>query len=85
VLIEDGVIVDVAAQIKAPDPEVIDATDRIFMPGLVDNHRHHERPGQLVLGVGAQDGLRANHDDFVWPVIWQAVRIACSSWSRRVT
>ncbi|ORA38271.1 amidohydrolase family protein [Mycobacterium aquaticum] len=40
VLIDDGVIVDVAARIDAPDAEVIDATDRIVMPGLVDNHRH---------------------------------------------
>ncbi|MFJ9895686.1 amidohydrolase family protein [Streptomyces sp. NPDC091280] len=40
VLIEDGVIVQVAARIEAPDAEVIDATDRIVMPGFVDNHRH---------------------------------------------
>ncbi|MGR3869422.1 amidohydrolase family protein [Streptomyces graminifolii] len=40
VLIEDGVIVEVAARIDAPDAEVIDATDRIVMPGFVDNHRH---------------------------------------------
>jgi len=40
VLIEDGVIVEVAAHIDAPDAEVIDASDRIVMPGFVDNHRH---------------------------------------------
>nr|WP_107911443.1 amidohydrolase family protein [Streptomyces chartreusis] len=40
VLIEDGVIVEVAERIDAPDAEVIDANDRIVMPGLVDNHRH---------------------------------------------
>ncbi|MGW4907294.1 amidohydrolase family protein [Streptomyces sp. NPDC004270] len=40
VLIEDGVIVQVAGHIDAPDAEVIDATGRIVMPGFVDNHRH---------------------------------------------
>ncbi|WP_327592713.1 amidohydrolase family protein [Streptomyces chartreusis] len=40
VLIEDGVIVEVAERIHAPDTGTIDATDRIVMPGFVDNHRH---------------------------------------------
>jgi cytosine/adenosine deaminase-related metal-dependent hydrolase len=40
VLIEDGVIVEVAERVDAPEAEVIDATDRIVMPGFVDNHRH---------------------------------------------
>ncbi|MFJ5227334.1 amidohydrolase family protein [Streptomyces sp. NPDC088400] len=40
VLIEDGVIVEVAEAVEAPDAETIDATDRIVMPGFVDTHRH---------------------------------------------
>ena len=40
VLITDGVITEVAARIDAPDAEVVDATDRIVMPGFVDTHRH---------------------------------------------
>jgi hypothetical protein len=40
VLIQDGVIAGVAERIDAPDAEVIDATDRIVLPGLVDTHRH---------------------------------------------
>jgi 5-methylthioadenosine/S-adenosylhomocysteine deaminase len=40
VLIEDALIVEVAERIDAPDAEVIDATDRIVLPGFVDNHRH---------------------------------------------
>ncbi|WP_019074195.1 amidohydrolase family protein [Streptomyces hokutonensis] len=51
VLIEDGVIVQVAERIDAPDAEVIDATDRIVMPGFVDNHRHSWQTA--FRGVGA--------------------------------
>ncbi|MDT0470082.1 amidohydrolase family protein [Streptomyces gibsoniae] len=40
VLIDNGVITAVAEHIDAPDAEVIDASDRIVMPGFVDNHRH---------------------------------------------
>ncbi|MEV7602824.1 amidohydrolase family protein [Kitasatospora sp. NPDC089797] len=40
VLIEDGRIAAVAERIDAPDAEEIDATDRIVMPGFIDNHRH---------------------------------------------
>lgn len=40
VLLEDGVIVEVAERIDAPDAEVIDATGRIVLPGFVDTHRH---------------------------------------------
>ena len=40
VLVEDGVIVEVAERIDGPDAEVIDATDRIVLPGFVDTHRH---------------------------------------------
>jgi 5-methylthioadenosine/S-adenosylhomocysteine deaminase len=40
VLIEDGVIVEVGPSIEAGDAEVIDATDRLVLPGLVDTHRH---------------------------------------------
>ncbi|ANW16765.1 amidohydrolase family protein [Streptomyces clavuligerus] len=40
VLIENGVITGVDECLDAPDAEIIDATDRIVMPGFVDNHRH---------------------------------------------
>lgn len=41
VLVRGGVIEQVAAGIEAPpDAEIIDATDMIVMPGLVDSHFH---------------------------------------------
>ncbi|HEX5993574.1 MAG TPA: amidohydrolase family protein, partial [Jiangellales bacterium] len=41
VLILDGQIVDVAAQVTPPGPvTIIDAANKLVTPGLVDNHRH---------------------------------------------
>ncbi|KAL0930084.1 uncharacterized protein CTRU02_214904 [Colletotrichum truncatum] len=42
ILVEDGVIkaVGKAEEIKAPDAEIIDATDGVIIPGMVDTHRH---------------------------------------------
>jgi 5-methylthioadenosine/S-adenosylhomocysteine deaminase len=51
VLIQDGVIIEVAERIHAPDAEVIDASDRIVMPGFVDNHRHNWQTAFRGLGA----------------------------------
>src|SRR3954468_11603488 len=40
VLVEDGRIAAVGPRIEAGDAAVVDATDRIVLPGLVDTHRH---------------------------------------------
>ncbi|WP_232666106.1 amidohydrolase family protein [Pseudonocardia sp. TRM90224] len=40
VLIEDGRIVAVGPDLDATGAEVLDATDRIVLPGFVDTHRH---------------------------------------------
>ncbi len=40
ILIEDGVIKQVARQIDAGDAEQVDAADTIVIPGFVDTHRH---------------------------------------------
>jgi cytosine/adenosine deaminase-related metal-dependent hydrolase len=63
VLVEDGAIAAVADRIDAPDAEVIDARNRIVMPGFVDNHRHTWQTA--FRGVGADwsfaDYLAAIH------------------------
>ncbi|MDX6433305.1 MAG: 5-methylthioadenosine/S-adenosylhomocysteine deaminase [Streptosporangiaceae bacterium] len=40
VLIEDDRIVAVGESLSAQDAQILDATNRIVMPGLVDTHRH---------------------------------------------
>ncbi|MFJ8112012.1 amidohydrolase family protein [Streptomyces sp. NPDC096132] len=40
VMIEDGRIIAVGADLSAEGATVIDATDRIVLPGFVDTHRH---------------------------------------------
>lgn len=44
ILIDDGVIVDVRPGIEA-DAEIIDASTKIAMPGMVDTHRHTWQTG----------------------------------------
>ncbi len=45
ILIENGKIVEMAEEINASDAEVIDATGKHILPGLVDLHVHLREPG----------------------------------------
>lgn len=57
VLVENGIITAVGHvdDIKSPDAEVIDATDGVIIPGMVDTHRHASM--SLTRGLGADQSL----------------------------
>jgi 5-methylthioadenosine/S-adenosylhomocysteine deaminase len=40
VLIENGTIAEIAPAIRAADAELVDARQKLVMPGLIDTHRH---------------------------------------------
>ena len=44
VLIEDGIITQIAAKIEDADAEIIDATGKVLFPGGIDPHTHLDMP-----------------------------------------
>ena len=46
ILIEDGKIVSVAKDIKREDSQVLDASGKVVIPGLIDMHTHLREPGR---------------------------------------
>ena len=57
VLIDGGLIAAVGAGLPADGADIIDGTDRIVMPGLIDTHRHCYQ--SMLRGCGANDGYDA--------------------------
>ena len=63
VLIENGKIAAVAANIDAGDAVVVDAAGKIVMPGFIDTHHHQFETAlrsQLAEGILVNDGRPAN-------------------------
>ncbi len=46
ILIEDGKIAEIGENLSSDGAEVIDATDKVVVPGLIDMHVHLREPGQ---------------------------------------
>lgn len=46
VLVEDGKIAAIGENLTAKDAEIIDASDKVVTPGLIDMHVHFREPGQ---------------------------------------
>jgi len=44
ILIENGKIITIGKQLNIPDADVIDATDKLVMPGGIDPHTHFDLP-----------------------------------------
>jgi 5-methylthioadenosine/S-adenosylhomocysteine deaminase len=65
VLIEDGRIIAVGADLPADGATVIDATDKIVLPGFVDTHRHvwqsALRGAAVDVDLGAYLGILAQY------------------------
>ncbi|MGB0292579.1 MAG: dihydroorotase [Luteolibacter sp.] len=61
VLIENGTITKIGSGLEAPaDAKVIDASDRILMPGMFDAHVHFREPGQEAketIGSGSEAAI----------------------------
>lgn len=72
ILIRDGKILEVAAQIDASDAAVIDASGMIVMPGFIDTHHHQFETvlrSQLAHGILINDGLPVNATNYYESVL----------------
>lgn len=65
VLVENGLIIDVAPSIESRDFEIVDCRGLLLVPGLVDMHAHLREPGEEYkedIGTGT---MAAIHGGFV--------------------
>ncbi len=67
VLIDDGLVAEVGAGIRARDAEHVDATDTIVMPGFVDTHRHAWKSLSRNVGAWPPGGETAGASDVFRP------------------
>lgn len=66
ILIEDNTIRSISKDLNDSDAEVvIDASDKIAMPGLVNTHSHVAMT--LLRGVGDDQALQTWLNDYIWP------------------
>lgn len=64
VVIEDDTIKEVVSDYQGPSDEIIDATDKIVMPGLINSHTH------LGMSIFRATNDNLNLDDWLTKKIW---------------
>lgn len=64
VLVEDGVIAEVGRDLSLADGEMIDCTQKVVLPGLVDAHTHLREPGREDEETVASGTRAAAHGGF---------------------
>lgn len=64
ILIEDGKIVEIRPEIRNPESEVIDASGKIVIPGLIDMHVHLREPGHEYKETIESGCMAAAHGGF---------------------
>ena len=66
ILVVDNKIEEISSKLNDNDAEVvIDAHDKIAMPGLVNTHTHVAMT--LLRGVGDDQALQTWLNDYIWP------------------
>jgi len=67
ILVENGRIMEIAANIDAPDAAVVDAAGKVVMPGFIDTHHHQFETAlrsQLAHGILVNDGRPVNATNY---------------------